>query len=210
MATYFDIGANDGDSTLHFARAGHTVWAFEPHPGFCDMIRNKSAGLTNYTLVPKAVSDFDGQADFHVYRSEDCSSLAPTVPGHEARWPHMRRGSMDTLGTIRVEVIRLSTFMRDNRIRRVDWLHCDAQGHDLRVLRGLGDCLCMVAAGVVECVSSPEVALYEGHCHRDEVVGWLESVGLRVDSVANNDPRGHCGPEHEVNVFFSNPRFGRC
>jgi FkbM family methyltransferase len=209
MATYFDIGANDGDSTLPFARTGHTVWAFEPHPGFCDIIRRKASGLTNYRLVQKAVSDYDGRSEFHVYGSEDCSSLSAPMPGHESVWPHLREGSMDTLWTIQVEVTTLATFIRENRIRRVDWLHCDAQGHDLRVLKGLGDYSRIVAAGVVECASSPDVALYEGHCHRDGVVEWLESNGFRVDSVSKNDPRGHCGPDNEVNVFFSNPGFGR-
>lgn len=208
MATVFDIGANDGESTLGHALAGHTVWAFEPHPYFCEVILSKTAGLPNHRLFRAAVSDFDGWSDFYIYESEDCSSLMPVREGYEREWTHLRPGSMNLLHSLRVEVVTLERVIRENRIRRVDWLHCDAQGNDLKVLAGLGDMVRLVAGGVVECVARPDLALYEGQCSLGEVEAWLSGAGFRVDSVAVNDPRQHGGPANELNVYFSNPAFG--
>ncbi len=41
--------------------------------------------------------------------------------------------------TIDVDVIKLKDFINDNNIDKIDYLHCDVQGHDLEVLIGLED-----------------------------------------------------------------------
>ena len=85
MRIIFDVGANDGVFSVEDAKKGDTVWAFEPHPGFCDIIKSKIVELPNYNLVEKAVSDFNGRAAFNIFRSEDCSSLS--TPGRSNKNP---------------------------------------------------------------------------------------------------------------------------
>lgn len=157
----FDVGANNGDSNIHYAQAGHAVYAFEPTPELVEIIKGKTKHLPNYTLTEKAVSDFNGKAKFNVAANCDwgCSSLHPFSEGLDKTWPgryfvHDRE--------IEVDVITLESFLDQNKhIDRIDFLHVDTQGSDLQVLKGLGHYISIVQSGVIE-VSKDGFELYKG------------------------------------------------
>ena len=50
---FFDVGANDGSSSINIARQNPsvTVWAFEPTPKLADDLRAKTADLKNYKII---------------------------------------------------------------------------------------------------------------------------------------------------------------
>lgn len=210
MRIIFDIGANDGFNSVKDARNGDIVWAFEPHPGFCDIIKPQITHLPNYNLIEKAVSDFNGRAAFNIYKSEDCSSLSTTSDNFGQHWKNLEN-KMDNLLTIEVDVITIKKFIMQNKIPRIDWMYCDAQGHDLNVLKGMGEYWRILKSGMLETVKDDNVKLYKGQYTLEEVKSWLEERGFLIDKILTNDWRESDGQMisdgNELNVFFSNPNF---
>ena len=162
MKVVFDIGCNNGDSTLHMAREGATVYAFEPTPELCEAIRWKTALIDSYHLIQAAVSNFDGKAQFNVAGHLDwgCSSLNEFSNNLKKTWPG--RKDFKVTDVIEVDVIRLDTFIEANGITQIDYLHCDAQGSDLLVLEGLGKYISIVKEGFIEVSANKKLALYKG------------------------------------------------
>lgn len=162
MITVFDIGANNGDSTLHLGKEGHTVYAFEPTPEMIVEIKKKTEGLFNYHIIEKAVSNYNGKARFNIAGQGDwgCSSLNEFSNGLDITWPG--RTDFKVTDFINVEVTRLDTFIDQNSIKQIDYLHCDAQGSDLLVLEGLGKYIDIVKEGVIEVAANKELSLYKG------------------------------------------------
>lgn len=157
----FDIGANDGGSTLHIAEE-NIIYAFEPTPELIKEIKRKTKHLPNYHLIPSAVSNYNGRAKFNVAGQADwgCSSLNEFSDELNKTWPG--RKDFKVTHQIEVEVLRLDAFIRKNEIKEIDYLHCDAQGSDLLVLEGLGKYISIVKEGVIEVAANNELALYKG------------------------------------------------
>ena len=115
----FDIGAEAGYEAILAAKAGMKVYAFEPDPnGLKALDANvKAEGISGeVTIVPKAASDFDGQAEFFFGRQ---STLVPT----------------ENVPSTVVDVVKLSTFMQETGVRP-DFMKIDAEGANLGVVKG--------------------------------------------------------------------------
>jgi FkbM family methyltransferase len=201
-----DVGANQGNWGIDAARRhpGIPVFAFEPTPLLCNLIRQKvrDLSLPNYELIPAAVSDTASRMDFNVAGLGDwgCSSLLPFNDGLEATWPG--RGDFRVTEVIQVECIRLDQFVEQRGITSVEFLHCDTQGTDLKVLASLGKHLGIVQMGEIETASSNSVAIYKGQHTIEDVVLFFLKHGLEIDSLAPNDPQ--C---NEMNVIFKKRAF---
>lgn len=161
MRVIFDVGANNGDSTLHMANDS-MIYAFEPTPEMCDIIIEKTAQMHNYHLERVAVSNYNGTAKFYVAGQSDwgCSSLNEFSDELERTWAG--RQDFKVTHEIDVNVIRLDNFIEQHGITQIDYLHCDAQGSDLLVLEGLGKYIDIVKEGVIEVSANEEYALYKG------------------------------------------------
>lgn len=180
MRIVLDIGANNGDSTLHMAREGATVYAFEPVPEMIAEIEAKTRDLPNYHLVKSAVSNYNGKAMFNVAGQSDwgCSSLNEFSDNLEKTWPG--RTDFKVTHQIGVLVMRLDTFIEANGIKQIDYLHCDAQGSDLKVLEGLGRYIEIVREGVIEVAANDELALYKGADNSlHTAIDFLTKNGIR-------------------------------
>ena len=194
----FDVGANNGSSSVHLAIENPTylVFAFEPTPEMIEVIKSKIVGLENYVIVPKAVSDYNGTAEFNVAGNWDwgCSSLLKFSRKSQTDWPG--RTDFHVTYKLNVDVIRLDTFIEENGITKIDHLHIDTQGSDLNVMKGLGECLHIVTEGKLEAGTSDDV-LYEGQNKLNDCIKFLLLNGFKVVDVNSNDV--FC---HEVNVVF--------
>lgn len=197
----FDVGANDGSS--HIGTALHNpnklVFAFEPTPRMIDIIKSKISHLKNYVLVEKAVSDFEGTSTFNVAGQSDwgCSSLLEFSNKSQTKWPG--RTDFKVTDTIEVDVIRLDSFIKEKTIPKIDYIHIDTQGSDLEVLKGMGDLINIVRAGVMEAGNEKDI-LYKGQNTLKETIKFLNSKGFEVKDIVSNDPY-----TNEVNVHFENP-----
>ena len=68
----------------------------------------------------------------------------------------------ETTKKTKVKVIRLSSFLKDKEFKRIKYLHCDAQGSDINVLKSLGNYIKHLDYGVVEVSATEKKDLYKG------------------------------------------------
>ncbi len=188
---WIDVGAHRGETTFEYARTHPEVivYAFEPD---ISVASHRYALLRNFIVIAMAVSDRDGFSEFNVNSNDMTSSLLPldaeTVPRY--------RGAegIRTLRRVMVPTIRLDTFLNQAGITRVEYLKVDAQGHDLEVLRSLGDRISDVASLRVE-VSTSNPPMYRGANNgAEDVIAFMLSQGFEV---TENVPQGQ-----EANLTF--------
>lgn len=133
-AVVFDIGANIGAHTLHFARlAGPTgrVFAFEPTDFACAKLR------ANLALNPRLAPGVSLQQHFLVADR----SVAPP-PAVASSWPvASETGSLNAWhgsekGSATATAITADDFCAQAGISRLDFVKLDVDGHEWAVLQG--------------------------------------------------------------------------
>lgn len=200
---YLDVGANNGSWGIGQARKEKDclVYAFEPTPFLIDIIKEKSKDLDNYFLVPMAVSDASGIKKFNISGNGDwgCSSLLEFKKKEEVgkNWPG--RNDIGKTDEVEVECVRLDEFCSREKIERINFLHCDAQGADLQVLNSLGENVGKILlAGEVEVASKSEVSIYADQTSTlENLQRWMVKYGFTITDISPNDPW-----KNELNVRF--------
>lgn len=126
----FDIGANIGWYSLHIAQQEPQarVYAFEPVPTtherlLINLARNVAGNRV--TPVKDGLTDAPGAFDMFVPATSGspAASLSELHPGEGSRRVSCRFTTLDE-------------FVDDNAIDRLDFLKCDVEGAELRVLKG--------------------------------------------------------------------------
>jgi FkbM family methyltransferase len=127
----YDVGANVGFLTVigarHVGPTGH-VYAFEPVPDNADLVRRNAErnGLSNVTVVEKAVSDTSGRGELVLAEYSGGAALSTAT-----RPP-------DATTTISVELVTIddavSTAMPPPALVKID-----VEGAEIDVLRGMAD-----------------------------------------------------------------------
>ena len=80
----------------------------------------------------------------------------------------------------------MDEFIETNKINKIDYLHCDAQGSDLDVLKSFGKYLQILVKGKVEgCVTNN---LYKNENNVKTLINFLESNNFQIINV--NDING--------------------
>jgi FkbM family methyltransferase len=125
--TIVDLGSNIGGSVLYFACRYPTarIYGVEPDPGTFRKLQANVAPLENVEVLPLAVGDRDGRAEFFPNPRTWASSLKRTFVTGPA---------------ITVQVRTLDTLLDEIGLHRVDLVKLDIEGseHDvLRAFRGL-------------------------------------------------------------------------
>lgn len=198
MKYILDVGAHWGQDSLYLAEEHKDVMviAFEPTPELAERLREKCKDFSDrYLVYEDAISDFNGEADFHMVEDDTGSaSLNEFSDGLDKTWPN--RKDFVVRGSKKVNVYRLDTWLDKfaPHITEIEHLHIDAQGSDLAVLRGLGDKISMVRSGVVEVPQSPELRLYKGQHTKEEAVQFLVRNGFNIIKVVSQ--------VNEDNIYF--------
>ena len=172
------MGAHLGRKTFPQAQADPAirVYAFEP---ILEIAAQRMGLLPNYIVVPMAVSDQRGCADFYLNGYKGASSLLElNKPGLD-RW--IGKESLQEVTKIRVPTIRLDEFMREAGITSIDFLKVDTQGTDLAVVRSAGEFLPSIKRVVLE-VQISEVELYRGSSKRDEILAFMNESGFVLET----------------------------
>lgn len=193
----FDVGANNGSSCLHFTNdPNNIIYAFEPTPYLLETFLYPKQSK-RYKVIPYAVSNFDGEAQFNIAGQSDwgCSSLNTFSEDLEHTWPG--RTDFKVTDQIKVKVIRLDTFIKENNIEKINFLHCDTQGSDLKVLESLGEYINILQSGEIEAFN--QNPLYkESDNSVEKATAFLEKHGFKIKSISAND-----GLRNEVNISFN-------
>jgi FkbM family methyltransferase len=189
---WIDVGSHLGETTYDHARQDPNliVYAFEPNSS---LAVQRVGLLPNYVVLPMAVSEQDGIRPFFLNSDDATSSLLAFNPEGWQNWRWEKE--VQTTNIIWVPTIRLDTFFCHMGIRKVSYLKIDAQGHDLAVVRSLGNRLADVERVRLE-VAINSVPLYEGANSKPEVVEYMEKGGFMLVG-ANSQSHGQ-----ELNLTF--------
>lgn len=195
----FDIGANDGIDSINYAifNPKFTIYAFEPNPFLKSRILNNKKKIeiklnykiSNLKIINKAVSDFNGIANFYIAKEDLCSSL-------------LKYDFIPVNKKIKVEVITLESFCNIQKIDNIIYLHIDTQGSDLRVLLGLNNYRKNLVRGVLEVPRNIKFSRYKNSHSISEVKKYFIKWKYKITKVKPN----HLN-HNEYNIYFSNSFF---
>ena len=119
-----DVGAHSGGSLAPFAKAGWTVWAFEPDTQNRKRLTAQFGDVANVNISPKAVGrQIAEKVSF--YRSDISTGISGLSAFHES---HEK--------TTPVDVTTLNQVVDENNISLIDFLKIDVEGHEMDVLDG--------------------------------------------------------------------------
>jgi FkbM family methyltransferase len=159
----FDIGASYGSYCLTIAsrlRQNCTIHAFEPNGVIFERLRknvdlNAASAVTAYQL---GLSDHEGTA------------AVVEVPGHSGA-TYLRPGRG-------VAVTSLDRFCADTSVGRLDFIKIDAEGAELRILRGGRETLDRFRPALLLEVNTP--ALKRENASPADVLSLLRSLEYRI------------------------------
>ena len=148
--TILDIGGCEGEESIRYSRIFpvSSIYIFEP------ILENQKLVVENIIkykaknvkLVPLAVSNENGISQFYV------SSGHPENQSNNLDWDFGNKSSsllpperkninswLNFNNKIDIRTITLNTFLLQNKILEVDFIHMDVQGAELKVLKGAKD-----------------------------------------------------------------------
>lgn len=174
-----DVGAYRGDFTAASLAEfpGSSALLFEPGPAKAAALRERFAVDPGVRVVEAALSDEAGEALLYELSDPATDSLLPPR-GYQA----------EATRTVRVD--RLDAVLAQQEAPSVDLIKIDAQGHDLRVLRGAAETLARCRPALL--VEAIFVPLYEGQGSFEELLTFLTTAGYRLAGVhgVHTDARG--------------------
>lgn len=198
-----EVGTCDGTDSLQFYNKGYKVFTFEPHNEHYNMVQEKTKNMPDFTIIKKAVSLKNGTIPFNICALGGASSILPFKTDEELlhHWGSNRTDILYSGVSYDVESTRLDTFIEEYNLENeiIDYLHIDAQGADLDVLKSLGKYIKNVKEGVIETASSSEKAIYIG---QNNIVGdakkFLENNNFSITAIHTND-----FTDCEYNIYFT-------
>jgi FkbM family methyltransferase len=176
---FIDIGAHVGTTTLHAAQFFRRVIAIEPSQRNCDcLVENATQNhFDNVEVRRAAVSDEAGKGTLYLFGEGNAvgHSLTETVGGKE--------------GTEDVEVITLDMMTETD----CTMLHIDAEGHDVRILKGGGYFIRSQHKPPLIVMEFAPQMLFRSGSDIDELCQWLTAFSYRVCIDAGNNwaPMSH-------------------
>ena len=131
IEVFFDVGANDGDTTK---RARHNfgscrIFAFEPHPKTFSQLSENTTKIPSVELLNLALGSEVGQKTMFEYNESKINSLVPNAQ-------FTVRFGVDTRRQICVDCTTIDRFCSERRINKIDILKIDTEGFDFDVLKG--------------------------------------------------------------------------
>lgn len=173
--TVVDIGGNDGGFAAELLESGYQgkVYSFEPLPDAWERIHARSLAYKGrWTVGPRiALSDQEGEVEFHEAGNSASSSLLVMTDAHLTAAPHT--------GTVKTHVVR--TRRLDDVLASMPeisnfYLKIDVQGAERLVLDGATEALRKAVRGLQIEMSLSE--LYEGQSTAAELDRYIRDFGF--------------------------------
>ena len=216
MIAAFDIGADDGFHGILFAfmNPDINVYGFEPIRGSKKIINNNlkkverffGKKLKNYEIINCAISDFNGYATFYETNYKVASSILKPRKKLNKFWKNSEDLLINTVSKgvklkkkYKVKVLTLEKFCKEKLISVISYLHVDAQGNDLRVIKGLKKYKKFLIQGVAETSKNNKLAMYEKEesfvILKKKFKDWNFKI-TKIELIQKNFP--------SYNVYFKN------
>ena len=174
----FDVGANVGQSVLHYRSVFHDarIHSFEPLPKAFRRLSLVAEKDGNTTALPFALHSSKGRRPFLSNRggANQTSSFLPPAAVVEHSYP---AHAFELESTIDVETTTLDDYCNENRIEHIHALKLDTQGTELEILRGSTAMLAKraITMAYVEVLFAP---LYEGNALYHEIAWFMDAHGM--------------------------------
>lgn len=209
----FDIGACEGEDSIRYSRLfkNSKIYAFEPLPSNCELIKGNldKYFVENVEVVPYALSKDQGEASFYT------SSGEPNNADKNADWDFGNKSSsllppnkninsfipwLKFTDSIKVQTETLNNFCKARGIEKIDFIHLDVQGAELKVIEGAEELIKNIKAIWLEV---EKIELYDQQPLKHEIEYFMKSnhfykIKDTVDSVS--------GDQLYVNTTFFNPK----
>ncbi len=130
--TVFDVGANEGKYTklIHSVITNAEIYAFEPHYKTYKLLNENVKAIQNVKTFNIAVSDKISKLKLFDYIEKDGS-------GHASLNSEIF-STVHKASTIshEVEAKTIDVISEENKLKQIDFLKIDVEGHELEVLKG--------------------------------------------------------------------------
>lgn len=192
LRTIFEIGACQGEDTEFYMRAfSHArLYAFEPLPvNFAALQgllgRNPEGRGKAWAL---AMSDSRGEAVLHVSSSVPESPVSRSSSLFEPKGQKpMALSWLKFSDHIKIKTETIDDFCADQGIQKIDFVHVDVQGAELKVLTGARRMLSHIKAIWMEVAFEPT---YQGQPLETETTQWMAERGFRKIYQVGYGPEG--------------------
>jgi FkbM family methyltransferase len=133
-----DVGASGGSHPVWRRIARYSVGlGFEPDSRETKALSEAQRTFRRWCFCDKLViaDELATTAELHLTESPYCSSTLPPDEAALVSWAFA--GLFATKEKRRLPAITLEAALREQGLRRIDWLKCDTQGTDLRIFQSL-------------------------------------------------------------------------
>jgi len=161
-----DVGAHFGSSLDSFMNDGWEVHAFEPDSKNRQKLLERIKGKSNVSLSTEAVTNQSG-LELSFYTSEISTGISGLSSFHASH------KEVD-----KVKTITLKDYINKSKIKAIDFLKIDTEGHDLFVLQGF-DWENHIHPEVIVCEFEDKKSLPLGYSTND-MIAFLKSMGYRM------------------------------
>ncbi len=146
MKTFIEIGTCDFDTNLPLIESGEWLGVMcEPAPIYFGSLDKQSKDIKNsknLILENLAISDYNGKLDFAVARNDHNSKnswqrgISSVVSDHHKgeRLFDLEANKNLIAETIEVSCLTLDDLLHKHKIKTVDYLKIDAEGHEMNII----------------------------------------------------------------------------
>ena len=140
-----DVGAHHGESIKLFTKYFEIkkILAFEPSEENYLILKNKTKNFNNLKLYNIALGDYIGVANFKQHYDSESSTI--TEINENSNYYKKKNNLLNffnfketNFSWTKVKINRLDKILNNDKIKNVDLLKIDTEGHDLHVIKGLG------------------------------------------------------------------------
>tara|TARA_R110001592_G_scaffold41644_1_gene135890 strand:- start:734 stop:1351 length:618 start_codon:yes stop_codon:yes gene_type:complete len=202
MKIGLNIGAGIGESNYLFSDFD-IVHCFEPNIFSFDIL--KKLDSDNLILHNYGISDIDGHKTFNNFDAFSYSSLLDldTTSEFYEHCTQVDKGFGDYMWKTDIKVKRLDTFIKENNINSINLIKIDTQGHDLNVVKSLGNYINIIDTIVLECQLKP---LYKNSYTKEEIILYMNNNNFNLINTEKNYTTRieYCDISFEENLTFKN------
>ena len=189
--TFFDIGANKGQSAKAFLSIfpSSIIYMFEPDNILIKKL-NQDFNSNCIYIHENAISNINGKKLLNMYSNKEYNSFYEIEDyGYYASRKVMKQN------TLFVNCITIDYFVDKNKISKIDFLKIDTQGHSLEVLEGCKKTLESQIISILQ-IEINFASFYKKNESLLEILNYLDKFNYKLFTIVN------CDSEEIGNFFY--------